>query len=60
MFRLASILYALAGPTLAGILVIAALTMGRDDLRSILWAALVGAVLGLPASWIIARKILSV
>ena len=59
MFRLASILYALAGPTLAGILVIAALTTGRDDLRSILWAAAIGAVLGLPTAWIIAKKILS-
>lgn len=59
MFRLASILYALSGPTLAGILVIAALTVGRDDLNSILWAAAIGAVLGLPAAWIIARKILS-
>ncbi|PKP71423.1 MAG: CTP synthetase [Alphaproteobacteria bacterium HGW-Alphaproteobacteria-4] len=59
MFRLASILYALAGPTLAGILVIAALTTGRDDLRSILWAAVIGAVLGLPTAWIIAKKILS-
>ncbi|MBW6506534.1 MAG: CTP synthetase [Rhodobacteraceae bacterium] len=59
MFRLASLLYALAGPTLAGILVIAALTTGHDDLRSIVWAAAIGALLGLPTAWVVARKILA-
>lgn len=59
MFRLASIIYALTGPTLAGILVIVALTMNRVDLNSILIAAAVGALIGLPTAWIIAKKILS-
>ncbi len=59
MFRLASIIYALAGPTLAGIFVVVALVLNRVDLNSILMAAGAGALLGVPTAWIIAKKILS-
>jgi len=59
MLRLASIIYALAGPTLAGILVVVVLTMNRVDLNSILIAAGVGALLGLPVAWLVAKKILT-
>ena len=45
MLRLASILYAIVGTTMAGILVIAALASGYDTLNYILIAAGLGAVL---------------
>ena len=57
MFRLFSLIYTLAGPTLAGIGVIATLTMGMVDLKAILIAAGAGAVLAIPAAWIIAAKL---
>ena len=57
MFRLFSLIYTLAGPTLAGIGVIATLTMGMVDLKAILIAAGAGAVLASPAAWIIAAKL---
>ncbi|MDP2740076.1 MAG: CTP synthetase [Pseudorhodobacter sp.] len=59
MFRLFSVVYALTGPTLAGILMVVALTMGLDDLRSIVVAVAVGFVLGVPAAWLVAKQILS-
>lgn len=57
MFRLFAIIYALCGPTLAGILMIAALTTGRDDLRSIVVAVAVGFALGVPVAWQVARRL---
>ncbi|MDP1669965.1 hypothetical protein [Phaeovulum sp.] len=59
MFRLASLIYAVAGPTLAGILIVVALSAGRDGLNAILYAAAIGAVLALPASWLVAKKMLA-
>jgi hypothetical protein len=55
--RLFGIIYALTGPTLAGILVIVALVLGMVDARSIIVATAVGALLGLPSAWVIARQI---
>jgi len=55
--RLFGIIYALTGPTLAGILVIVALVLGMVDARSIIVATAVGALLGLPAAWVITRQI---
>lgn len=55
--RLMMILYSVIGTAMAGIGVIAVLTMGYDTLQPILVAAGVGAVLGLPASWAVARQI---
>ena len=57
MFRLASIIYAMAGTTLAGIMIIAALTAGYDTLNYILIAAAIGALAGLPASYFVAKAI---
>lgn len=55
--RLAFILHFVVSATMMGMLVTAALAMGRDDGRSILLAALAGFVLAVPTSWLIARKI---
>jgi hypothetical protein len=57
MSRLVSIVYALTGPTLAGIFMTVALVIGRDDLISILVAVGTGFVLGLPAAWVIGKKL---
>ena len=50
MMRLASILYSLISTTVAGTLVIAALTMGYDTLVPILIAAGIGFVVSLPVA----------
>lgn len=58
MIRLFLIIYTLAATTLAGAAVIAALTMGRVDAVSIIVAAVAGAGVALPASWLIARTLM--
>lgn len=57
MFQLASMLFAVIGTTLAGVSVLVVLLMGLDTLTPILIAAAIGAIVGMPASWLIARKI---
>ena len=57
MFRLASVLYSVIGTSLAGIGVIAVLSAGYVSVNAILGAAAVGAILALPVSYIVARKI---
>lgn len=57
MLRLASILYSIIATTMAGTLIIVALVIGHDTLNPILIAAAVGAVVALPISYVIARKI---
>ncbi|HEV8034539.1 CTP synthetase [Yoonia sp.] len=58
MLRLASMLYSIIGTTLAGTLIIVALTAGYDTLVPILIAAGVGAVAGLPVSYLVAQAII--
>ena len=55
--RLTMILFSIIGTALAGTGVIAVLTMGYVTLWPILAAATVGAALGLPVSWAVARQI---
>ena len=57
MLRLATVLYAIVGTTMAGILVVVALASGYDTLKYILMTAGLGAVLALPASFYIAKAI---
>jgi hypothetical protein len=57
MLRLSSALYSIIGTSLAGSLIIAALVLGYDTAVPIVVAAAVGAVLGLPASYFVARAI---
>ncbi len=57
MLRLASVLYAIAGPTLMGIFMIAALVAGYDTLNYILIAVALGAALALPVAYYIATTI---
>ena len=57
MFRLALLLHIFIGSTLAGSAVVVALVMGKDTLYPILIAALIGFVVSIPVSWVIARKL---
>lgn len=57
MTCLFGIIYALAGPTLAGILITAALTMNMFDTKSMIVAAAVGFLAALPIAWIVAKQI---
>ena len=57
MLRLASIIFTMAGATLAGIAIVVALTMGYDTLRPVVVAAAVGFAAAVPATWIVTRKI---
>lgn len=58
MMRLAMILFSLIGTTLAGSGVVVALVAGYDDLPGILWAAALGAVLAVPVTLWVARRII--
>ncbi len=60
MIRLMMILYAIVGTTLAGIGVIVAVTMNLYDFQSIIVSAAIGAVVGLPVSWMLAKKLESI
>lgn len=51
------IVHLFLGSTMAGIAMVAALTMGWDTLQPLLYAALFGWLLSLPATWYVARVI---
>ncbi|SEV99987.1 hypothetical protein SAMN05444851_0782 [Aliiroseovarius sediminilitoris] len=57
MFRLAAVIYILLGATLAGIFIIAALTVGMDTAQPIIYAAVAGFIVALPVSWVVAKQI---
>lgn len=57
MVRLTMIIFAVAGTTLAGIGVVIILSANMATARNIIAAAALGAVLALPLSWLIAKKI---
>lgn len=59
MLRLAMILYSLIGTTLAGIGVIAVLVAGYGTLNPIIVSAAAGAIVAMPVSWLIARRLYS-
>lgn len=57
MTRLFFLMLTLASTTLAGVGVIAALTMGMLDYRSITLAAGLGALVSVPVAWLVARRL---
>lgn len=59
MLRLTSLIYPIVGTALAGTCVTAALVMGVSDGVSIIAAAGVGAVVALPVSFAVARKLVT-
>lgn len=52
-------MYILAAPTLAGIAMIAVLTMPGFTTRMLLSAAAAGFVIAMPAAWLVARNLTS-
>lgn len=50
-------LYFVAGTSLAGIFIVAALTVGLTTAQPIIWAAVIGFVVAVPVVWIVARKL---
>lgn len=58
MFRVFSLIFSIAGATCAGIGVVIALVIGQDTLMPILVSAGLGALVGVAASWIVAKKLL--
>lgn len=57
MLRLTAVIYVLLGATMAGILIVAALTMGFDTGKPIVYAAIIGFIAALPISWVVAGKL---
>lgn len=57
MTRLAGMLFSLIATTLAGVFIVAALTMGYDTLRPLLIAAGAGGLIAIPASYLVAKAI---
>lgn len=57
MGRLFGFIYILAGTVLAGVAVIAALTIGKDGGSEISIAAAAGAILAFPVAWLVSRKL---
>ncbi|MGO4851524.1 hypothetical protein [Phaeovulum sp. W22_SRMD_FR3] len=59
MVRLFSIIYSLAGSALAGSGVVMALSTGHYGAEPILIGAAAGALLAVPLSWLVARRLLA-
>lgn len=57
MLKLTAMVYIIVGSMLAGSCVIAALATGRMDATSIAVAAVIGALVALPVSWLIAARL---
>jgi hypothetical protein len=60
MLRLMSLLYSIIGTTLAGIGIVVAVTMNLYDFQSIIVSAVIGAVVALPVTWFVAKKLQSI
>ena len=59
MLRLFLPMYAVIGTTIAGISILVVLVMGLDTLQPIIFAAIAGAIVGLPAAWVVTKKLLT-
>ncbi|HBS48626.1 MAG TPA: CTP synthetase [Rhodobacteraceae bacterium] len=57
MLRLGLILFIFIGTTLAGIAMVAALTVGQDAWQQLLLVAALGALAGVPVSWFVAKAL---
>ncbi len=57
MLRLSLLLFVFIGATLAGIGVVAALSLGGYDTTAIIATAAIGALAAVPFSWYVAREL---
>lgn len=60
MFGLTMLIYVVAAPTLAGISMMIVLVAGKDTGNPIMISVLVGALVAIPVSWFVAKKLLAV
>ena len=56
MLKMFLLIYILAGPTLAGILMTVALVLRLDN-AAMLWLVAAGAVIAIPVAWVVAKMI---
>lgn len=59
MSRMLPLMFIIVGVTCAGIGMVVGLTLGQDTLQPILIWSAVGALVGLAASWVIARQLIT-
>ncbi|MFP1632162.1 hypothetical protein ACLB6G_10520 [Zhengella sp. ZM62] len=59
MLKILGAIYILVAPTVAGILIVALLSMNMFDSQKIIMAAIAGAVIAIPVSWFVSRQILA-
>lgn len=59
MLKILGAIYILATPTTMGILIVALLTMNMFESQKIIMAAIVGAIIAIPVSWFVSRRILA-
>ncbi|PIE15540.1 MAG: CTP synthetase [Rhodobacterales bacterium] len=57
MLRLTSLMYSFISATLAGIFIVVVLVAGYGTTKPIIYAAIVGFIVALPVSWLVAKKI---
>ncbi|WP_259444691.1 CTP synthetase [Neotabrizicola shimadae] len=57
MTRVMMLLFSMIATTLMGVGIVIALTIGRVDGTAIIAAAVIGFVLAIPASWLVAKQI---
>ncbi len=57
MLRIALIFYLFIGTTLAGSAMVIALVTGNDTTQPVILSALVGALIGIPVTWFVARTV---
>ncbi|PHQ96036.1 MAG: CTP synthetase [Marinosulfonomonas sp.] len=59
MLRMTLLMYSIVSATLAGIAIIVVLVLGYDTLMPIIYAAAAGFIVAIPASWVLAKKLLT-
>ena len=59
MSKLALMIYLIAAPTLAGVAMVAALTVPGTSTTVMLWAIALGFVAAIPVAFLVAKKITS-
>ena len=57
MTRLMMVIFAIVSVTMMGIFMVAALTMGLDTAKPIIVSVIVGFVIAIPVTWVIARQL---
>ncbi|VAV88348.1 hypothetical protein MNBD_ALPHA08-236 [hydrothermal vent metagenome] len=57
MTKLALLIYVIAAPTLAGMAMLTVLTIGADTSNPIILSVLLGALVAIPAAWMVAKKL---